>query len=93
LLYRRAEISVKIWHYDNYIEKNCSRRENESHITGFTIFFIIGKIIDSIIMVKENGSHRQPLQPSKNDFAVHDFVKIFRINPAVIDSRYNGSIS
>jgi hypothetical protein len=26
--------------------------------------------------------------PSENDFAVHDFVKIFRINPAVIDGRY-----
>jgi hypothetical protein len=26
--------------------------------------------------------------PQKIDFAVHNFVKIFRINPAVIDSRY-----
>jgi len=24
--------------------------------------------------------------PSENDFAVHDFVKIFRINPAVIET-------
>jgi hypothetical protein len=28
----------------------------------------------------------------KNDFAVHDFVKIFRINPAVIDSRYRAEL-
>jgi hypothetical protein len=29
----------------------------------------------------------------KNDFAAHDFVKIFRINPAVIDSRYRTNCS
>ena len=26
-------------------------------------------------MGKENGKNIQPLQPSKNDFVVHDFVK------------------
>lgn len=41
----------------------------------------------------KRGAHRPrrkfPLS-KKNDFAVYDFVKIFRINPAVIDSRYKG---
>jgi hypothetical protein len=85
LLYGRAEISVKIWHYENYIA-NCSRRENESQITGFTGFSIMGKIIDSKIMGKENGAHRSAAtnpavidnrySHSENDSAIHDSVQI-----------------
>lgn len=29
--------------------------------------------------LQENGSHRQALQPPKNDFVVHDFVKLLRV--------------
>jgi hypothetical protein len=44
-------------------------------MTAESIFSMFGKIIDSKIMGKENGKNRLALQPSKNDFAVHDFVK------------------
>lgn len=40
--------------------------------------------------LQENGSHRQPLQPLKNDFVVHDFVKLLRvgINNAQVFSKF-----